>query len=167
MSSNNQTVVLVLLGVGVGIGLWLLLKEDRRRREGFNGPRLRDFERGYLLPTDAGSGRYKRSLSNYVGDVTKSPHYQANPVDEGLPLEMANLAMGQMQLIPPYVPMLTGGQYTPGPNDFVPTLPDDLPTRMSNTESGNQVFSDWLGSSRIDGVVGDYPTKFSISQTML
>jgi hypothetical protein len=167
MSSNNQTVFLVLLGVGAGIGLWLLLKEDRRRRERFNGPLMRGFERDFLTNSDTGQGRYWRSDANFVADQRLNPHYIANPHSSTLPLEMMNDALG-LQLIPQYVPNPTASQYGPGPNDYTESLPDDLATRRSLFANGNMPFNDWLNSAREDGVISsDYQTKFSISQSML
>lgn len=166
MSSNNQTVILVLATAAAAVALFLLLREDKKRREGFNGPRLSHFERDFMQPVSLGSGRFWRSQINYIDDITRYPHYLANKHDESLPLEMSNLAPG-LQLIPPYEPALTGGQYTPGPNDYVNVLPDDLPTRMANSANGNQAYTAWLSSAREDGTIGDYPTALSVSRAML
>jgi len=167
MSSNNQTVVLVLATAAAAVALFLLLREDKKRRESFlGGPQLKDFELVTLKQADLGSGRYWRSPVNYIGQPWTNPHYFADKNDETLPLEMAEMAKG-MQLIPSYVPDLTGSQYSEFPTATIPMLPDDLPTRMSNTANSNQYYTSWLGAAREDGTVGDYPNRFSISQAML
>ena len=165
--SQPSPLVLILIGAGAAVGIWMLLRADRRykRKEGFNGTRWTDFERDYLMNADAGHGRYWRSAVNYASKPWENPHYQANPHDETLPLEMASMAPG-LQMIPPYVPMLTGGQYTPGPNDTVPTMPDDFSTSKSLYANGNMDYKRWLHGSREDGVVGNYATDLNLSGSL-
>jgi len=162
--ATTQPIVYLLAGAAVAVGIWWILQNQNRhhRKEGFNGSKFDDFERICLTSSDKGNGRYWRSDANYVSEPWENPHYKANPHDPTLPLGMAKRAPG-LQLIPPYKPHLTGGQYTPGCGDFIDEMPDDHPTRMSTYESGNMDYRRLLNATREDGVMGDFPTPLSVS----
>lgn len=164
--SSPKPIVYVLVGAVSVFAIWMILRTDRRRHrrntEEFNGTQWKDFERDYLIAADAGQGRYWRSPVNYASQPDQNPHYKANPHDETLPLYMAKMAPG-LQMLPPYVPALTGGQNTPGPNDTVPTMPDDFSTSKSLYANGNMDYKRWLHGSREDGIVGDYATDINLS----
>jgi len=164
MSSANP-VVLFVAGAAVAVGIWWLMKQNARqhhRREGFNGSKFSNFERDCLKSSDKGNGRYWRSGVDYVSEPQKNPHYMADPHDESLPLYMAKMAPG-LQLMPPYAPAPTGGQYTPGCGDSIDVLSDDFSTQKSLNESGNLDYKHVMQSTREDGVYGNYHTNFSLS----
>jgi hypothetical protein len=156
--SSPQPLVVLAVGTVVVVGLWLLMKP--KRHEKFANPqKMSDFSRPCLLDSNAGFGSNWRSGANYVFDPKKNPHYEADPLDETIPLDM----MGKgLQLLPPYVPMLTGGQYTPGCGDQVDTMPNDYPTRQSMHQTGNLDFIRKMNSTREDGVYGDYMTTYRL-----
>lgn len=165
MSSTSPVVYIIVGGAAVLAVWWIMKQQDRRRhhKEGFNGPQFSDFERDCLKNADAGHGRYWRSPVDYALKPWENPHYQANPHDETLPL--IGMAPG-IQMLPPYVPQLTGGQYTPGCGDHIDVLSNDFATRKSLFESGNMDYKRLLNGARKDGVVGDYPTPLSVSMDM-
>lgn len=169
MSSNP--LIFLVGGAAVLVGVWWYMKEQEKRRrrhhrrEGFNGSKTTDFERVALINSGRGDGRYWRSHVDYEPDLTKSPHYQADPHDETIPLNMSVHAPG-LQMLPTYTPSLTGGQYTPGSGDFVKSLSDDYSSQKSLYESGNMDYKRMLHATREDGVYGDYQTDFSMSMAL-
>ncbi len=155
--STPQPIVILLAGAVVALAAWWILKGQNKHKhhgkEGFGGSQFSNFERDCLYEVDAGNGRYWRSSVDYASNPTLNPHYQANPHDRSVPLNMAKLAP-HLQLLPAYLKEnLTGGQYTPGCGDHIDTLSDDLSTQRSLYESGNLDYKRMMDATREDGVM--------------